>query len=86
MIGPAAMNGPTPGIASAPMPASSPSVPPMAPPAAAPVVVPSGALVCFSCAKVPGALIVGQQHRDIGVREAVDHERIDARSAWPIVG
>ena len=45
------MNGPTPGMARAPIPASNPNVPPMVPPAATPVVVPSGALVCFSCAK-----------------------------------
>src|SRR4029453_4440315 len=51
MIGPAAINGPTPGIASAPMPASNPNVPPIVPPAATPVVTPSGAFVCFSCAK-----------------------------------
>jgi hypothetical protein len=48
MIGPAAMNGPSPGIASDPMPASNPSVPPMAPPAAAPVAAPSGIFVPFS--------------------------------------
>jgi hypothetical protein len=50
MIGPAAMNGPTPGIAMAPMPARSPSAPPRMPPVVAPVAVPSGAFVCFSCA------------------------------------
>src|SRR4051794_35568773 len=49
MIGPAAMNGPTPGMASAPMPASRPSTPPVTPPVAAPVVAPSGALVAFTC-------------------------------------
>ena len=36
MIGPAAMNGPTPGIASAPMPASQPTAPPSTPPVVAP--------------------------------------------------
>src|SRR5262245_6919919 len=50
MIGPAAMNGPTPGIASAPIPASHPKTPPTAPPVPAPVAAPSGALVFFSCA------------------------------------
>jgi hypothetical protein len=51
MIGPAAMNGPMPGIAMAPMPASQPSTPPIAAPLAAPAVAPSGALVAFTCAK-----------------------------------
>jgi hypothetical protein len=37
-MGPAAMNGPKPGIAKAPIPASTPNVPPMTPPAVAPVV------------------------------------------------
>src|SRR5262245_35841253 len=50
MIGPAAMKGPRPGIASAPSPASRPSVPPTTPPVAAPTSAPSGALVCFSWA------------------------------------
>ena len=50
-IGPAAINGPSPGIASAPMPVSQPRTPPAMPPAATPVVAPSGALVFFSCAK-----------------------------------
>src|SRR5262249_57260461 len=44
----AAMSGPTPGIASVPIPARSPRVPPSKPPATAPVAVPSGALVDFS--------------------------------------
>jgi CheY-like chemotaxis protein len=35
MIGPAAMNGPTPGIASAPMPAIQPKAPPITPPVTA---------------------------------------------------
>src|SRR5438445_596973 len=42
MIGPAAMNGPTPGIARAPTPARRPRVPPITPPVTAPVVVPVG--------------------------------------------
>jgi len=49
-MGPAAMNGPSPGMANPPTPASKPSVPPIAPPAVTPVAVPSGAFVCFSCA------------------------------------
>src|SRR5271169_1254995 len=51
MMGPAAMNGPTPGMANAPIPASQPSAPPKTPPVTPPVVAPSGALVCCSCAK-----------------------------------
>src|SRR6185369_758610 len=47
-MGPAAMNGPTPGMASVPMPASQPSAPPTIPPVVAPVAVPSGAFECFS--------------------------------------
>src|SRR5664279_2162329 len=50
-IGPAAINGPTPGMASAPIPAIQPNAPTTAPPVTAPVTAPSGALVCFSCAK-----------------------------------
>src|SRR4051794_17708859 len=51
IIGPAAMNGPRPGMASAPMPASQPRVPPTTAPLVAPVAVPSGAFVFFSAAK-----------------------------------
>src|SRR5271165_75002 len=47
-IGPAAMNGPRPGIASIPMPAKTPSAPPIAPPVVTPTAVPSGAFVAFS--------------------------------------
>lgn len=48
MSGPAAIKGPTPGIANAPIPASRPKVPPRMPPVATPVMAPSGALVFFS--------------------------------------
>src|SRR5262249_57810883 len=48
-VGPAAISGPRPGIAKAPIPASQPSAPPRIAPAPAPVVAPSGALVAFSC-------------------------------------
>ena len=48
MIGPAAINGPTPGMASVPTPANQPRTPPSIPPVAAPVVAPSGAFVCCS--------------------------------------
>src|SRR5512139_871927 len=51
MIGPAAMKGPTPGIANVPIPASQPSAPPRRPPVPAPTVAPSGALVDCSWAK-----------------------------------
>ena len=42
------MSGPTPGIASAPMPASNPNAPPSTTPVLAPAVAPSGAFVDFS--------------------------------------
>jgi hypothetical protein len=45
MIGPAAMNGPRPGIANRPTPASRPSVPPITPPVVTPAAAPSGAFV-----------------------------------------
>jgi hypothetical protein len=48
MIGPAAMKGPTPGIARAPIPANNPSVPPTTAPVLTPAVTPSGAFVAFS--------------------------------------
>ena len=47
-IGPAAMNGPRPGIASEPIPASQPRAPPRTAPVTAPVVAPSGALLACS--------------------------------------
>jgi hypothetical protein len=50
IMGPAAINGPTPGIARAPTPASTPSVPPIKPPVVTPAAVPSGAFVSFTCA------------------------------------
>src|SRR4029077_7776487 len=50
MIGTAAMNGPSPGMDSAPTPTSQPSTPPAMAPVPAPVDAPSGALVDFSCA------------------------------------
>src|ERR1043166_5340364 len=43
MIGPAAMKGPTPGIAMAPIPANHPSTPPITPPVAAPEGASTGA-------------------------------------------
>src|SRR5579862_509479 len=48
MIGPAAMNGPRPGITRAPTPISTPRPPPKTAPVLAPVVAPSGAFVAFS--------------------------------------
>src|SRR5690349_1269874 len=50
IIGPAAMKGPTPGIAKAPIPARTPSVPPITPPVVTPAAVPSGAFVSLACA------------------------------------
>ena len=55
MIGPAAMNGPRPGIANRPAPASRPTVPPITPPAVTPAAAPSDAFVDFS---VPSAFSV----------------------------
>src|SRR5262245_13759461 len=51
IIGPAAIKGPTPGIANAPIPAIHPNAPPTTPPVPAPATAPSGAFVFFSCAK-----------------------------------
>ena len=51
MIGRAAINGPNPGMASIPIPASHPSVPPITAPDVAPAAAPSGAFVPFSRAK-----------------------------------
>jgi hypothetical protein len=48
MIGPAAMKGPTPGIASAPIPASKPSTTPGGSTRGGAVVAPSGALVALT--------------------------------------
>ncbi len=50
-IGPAAINGPTPGIARAPIPANHPSVPPITAPEPAPAATPSGTFVVFLVAK-----------------------------------
>ena len=50
MTGPAAIRGPTPGMASAPIPANKPRVPPRTAPDPAPVAAPSGALEFFSVA------------------------------------
>src|SRR5207245_1141998 len=51
IMGPAAMNGPRPGMASIPTPASQPKPPHNAPPTRPPAVAPSGALVWCSWAK-----------------------------------
>ena len=48
IIGPAAMKGPSPGNASAPIPANHPKAPPIRTPEPAPAVAPSGAFVDFS--------------------------------------
>ena len=67
MIGPAAINGPTPGIAKEPMPTSQPKTPPKTPPVPAPVAAPSGALVCCSCAKSRVPDLSGDKTRNIVV-------------------
>src|SRR5580700_6739338 len=64
MIGPAAMKGPTPGIANIPTPASRPSAPPRTAPAPAPAAAPSGALVAFSVA-------IGREPRFSGSRAEI---------------
>src|ERR1700730_845555 len=51
IIGPAAMNPPSSGIGSTPIPTSHPTPPPSKPPAPAPIAAPSGAFVCCSWAK-----------------------------------
>src|ERR1017187_5204710 len=48
IIGPAAMKGPTPGMANAPIPAIHPNAPPMTPPVPAPATAPSGRFTAAS--------------------------------------
>ncbi len=61
MMGPAAINGPTPGMANAPMPARRPSAPPTKPPAPTPATAPSGALVLCSWAKSIVPCLLGKR-------------------------
>ena len=72
------MNGPNPGIARTPIPASRPRVPPIAPPVVTPAVVPSGAFVFFLVSEIPGTLIVGEQYGDIVIGEARREEAVHA--------
>src|SRR5579883_2166089 len=60
MMGPAAMKGPRPGIAKAPIPASQPNAPPRMPPVPAPVTAPSGAFVALRCANSLVLLVSGR--------------------------
>ena len=69
-IGPAAMNGPMPGMASTPMPINHPSTPPTTAPAAAPVVAPSGRLAMRFVREVFRPRRFRHQHRHITVAEA----------------
>ena len=77
MIGPAAISGPTPGIANAPMPASQPSAPPTTAPDVAPVAMPSGALVPFSCAKSFVPTFSGSNTGNIGIPKALRLQFVD---------
>ena len=67
VIGPTAIKGLRPGIASAPIPISHPKAPPRTIPVPAPADAPSGALVFFFVAKVARSRAFRKQHRDIGV-------------------
>jgi len=58
-------DGPTPGMASAPIPASQPSAPPIAPPVPAPVTAPSGAFCLLLMCKISAPLFVGKKHRNV---------------------
>ena len=69
-MGPAAIKGPTPGIASAPIPASTPKVPPITPPVVTPAVVPSGALVSLTCANSFVLLVSGSRTEMSPTRKA----------------
>ena len=76
MMGPAAINGPTPGIASEPMPASKPRVPPRSAPAPAPAAAPSGAFVAFSAPMSFEPESFRKKNRNIGDWEAGPREQI----------
>src|SRR6185436_2054885 len=85
MIGPAAMNGPTPGMASEPIPASQPSVPPSNPPRPAPVAVPSGALVLCSWAKSRVPVLSGNSTEMSLLLKPPLFRSTTIRCAWPSV-
>jgi hypothetical protein len=74
-MGPAAMNGPTPGIASMPMPASHPNAPPITAPVPPPATAPSADFVPFSwpnsfeptfCGKGTAAYRLAREYGDDG--------------------
>ena len=71
MMGPAAMNGPKPGMANAPIPANNPIVPPRAqtPPVLA-IRSTFGHLCFFLVSEITGASLIGEQHGNIIIREA----------------
>src|SRR4029453_13421207 len=70
MIGPAAMNGPTPGIASAPMPPNKPSRAPERPAGGDARRRTFRRLRLLLVREILRALVVGHEHRDVSVREA----------------
>src|SRR4030095_6674440 len=82
IIGPAAMNGPTPGMARAPMPASKPSAPPAKPPLVAPAVTPSEAFVDFTWPKSPVPDVSGRSTEISEAAKPWDCNRSTMRSAW----
>jgi hypothetical protein len=73
------MNGPRPGMARAPMPASRPSVPPITPPAPTPVMAPSGGLGVFLVREVARACLVREEHGDVLGGEAFAAQAVDDR-------
>ena len=75
--GPAAMNGPIPGMPRAPMPISQPRTPPTTAPALAPVAAPSGAFVCASCASdlLPGVSCINTE--DVAVSKSSRAQVVD---------
>src|ERR1017187_1607181 len=82
IIGPAAMNGPTPGMAKAPIPAIQPNAPPTTPPVPAPVTAPSGAFVLLVCAKSRVVVLSGKS-TEMSLLEKFAFFRLSTmRSAW----
>ena len=70
------MNGPRPGLAKTPTPASHPRTPPTTPPAVAPGCRPLWKLRVFLDGKILGPLVLGKQNRHIGISKALGPEGI----------
>src|ERR1035438_5930524 len=82
IIGPAAMKGPTPGMAKAPIPAIHPNAPPTTPPVPAPVTAPSGAFVLLVCAKSRVVVLSGKS-TEMSLLEKLAFFRVSTmRLAW----